>query len=133
MSRSELAWRRRVHCLMASATAEIHVEPGFVRMTLADAAESAQNITACREFVRVCVTEGATRAMIANRADGDAARLRLREALGVLTGAMPRPLKLAIVARGTAQAASEKVLDRHRSLNARVFPSEHEAAAWLLS
>jgi len=116
---------------MASATAEIHIEPGFVRMILADAAQSAQNVTACREFVRVCVTEGATRAMIANRVDGDAAGLR--EALGILTGSTPRRLKLAIVARGTAQAASERVLARQRSLNARVFRSEHEAAAWLLS
>lgn len=101
-------------------------------MTLAGEAGSAQTITACREFVRVCASEGTTRAMIANAIDGDAARLRLREALGVLAGSTRPQLKLAIVARGPAEAASERVLDQHPSLNARVFRSEHEAAAWLL-
>lgn len=114
----------------AAATA---AHPGYVRLVLPS--ELARARAACRKFSRLCDEEGARGGLILAAAC-EADHRELEGQIALATSAVSRGFKLAVVAQGHNAALIFRIAGAtaaRRKAKARVFSSEHRAAAWLMA
>lgn len=109
--------------------------PGYVRLVLRGNDGPARTRAACRRFAVLCREESASRGLIVAESSRATAQ-ELDEGFELATAALSRGFKLAIVAHGPACrriCSTAASMAARRRATARIFTSEHEAAAWLMS
>jgi hypothetical protein len=110
-------------------------QPGYVRLVLPSDGGPARVRAVCRKFASLCQEESASRGLIvaeSSQSLGD----ELDEGFDLATSAMCHGFKLAVVTRGAACRNISKTatsIAARRRATARIFSSEHAAAAWLMS
>lgn len=109
--------------------------PGYIRLVLHWDGGPAHARAACRRFASLCRAENASRGLIVAESSG-AATAALEDAFEAATAGLGRGFKLAVVARGSAAGSISKTaasIAARRKAIAKLFPSEHQAAGWLMS
>ena len=111
---------------------DVAAQPGYVRLALATGDAGA--LAACRKFSKLCAEESANRALVIAQSSGSN-RLEIENQIRVATGGLLRGFKLAVVAQGSDATSVARIAEAtaiRQNGKAKVFHSEHQAAAWLL-
>lgn len=111
----------------------VAAHPGYVRLVLLP--QRAQARSACRRFSELCREESTKRGLILARSS-NSDPVELKDQISLATLAVSQGFKLAVVAQGTDAAYISRLATSsasRRSARAKVFSSEHQAAAWLMS
>lgn len=113
--------------------ADVAAHPGYVRLVLP--ARDAQARAACREFSYLCREESASRGLIVARYSDSGPR-ELEAQIALATREVSPGFRLGLVVQGSAAASIAQIaalIANRRKAKARAFPSEHRAAAWLMT
>ncbi len=117
----------------ASQAADIATQPGYVRLVLPPRDPQAR--AACRRFSDLCREEGANCGLIVARFSGSGP-VELESHIALAMREVSPRFRLGFVAQGTGASCIGRIaasLTHRRGAEVRVFPSEHRAAAWLMS
>ena len=109
--------------------------PGYVRLVLRRNDAPAHARAACRRFALLCREECTNRGLIVAECDASTEE-GLDQSFELATACLADGFKLAVVARGRAYyriCVKARSIAARRRTTARIFPSEHEAAAWLMA
>lgn len=112
---------------------EVAAHPGYVRLVLPP--EDAQARSACRQFSELCGEESANRGLIVAQSSSSNPG-ELEHQIALATGAVCAGFRLAVVAQGKHASRISRIATAtaaRRRARARIFSSEHQAAAWLMS
>lgn len=118
-----------------SSTFDVVAQPGYVQLVVGAEAGMRNAKAACRQLAKVCREECAKGALILLLAAGPAAA-EMTDELWRATEAFSPGFRLAVVSRcpgSTPIAAALAEKGAGCGAVAKVFPSEHRAAVWLMA
>lgn len=121
------------HSQRSDLAADVAAQPGYVRLVLPPRDPQAR--AACREFSNLCREESASRGLIVARFSGSNP-LELETQMTLATREVSPGFRLGLVVQGSAATSIAHIataIASRRKAKARIFPSEHRAAAWLMS